>query len=222
MPGGKDATKIEAVKGETYTIYCTLPGHRAAGMHATITVGAAGRRRRGRHRHPHHDARRRPDLHDRAGRTVRGGPVPAGRRESDRKLMARRSFTTAAAVALGVAALAGCGSSSGGGAYKQPTGKPVETIRSRARRTSSARIDHRAGGHPRVQAHEHRHPALVPHQGRRRLHDRGGCGQDGVGQGEARARASTPSTATSPGTRVPGWKAPSPSSSPDPPLGSRR
>src|SRR3954468_3338973 len=42
VPGGKDAAKIEAVKGQTYTIYCTLPGHRAAGMHATITVGAPG------------------------------------------------------------------------------------------------------------------------------------------------------------------------------------
>jgi len=42
VPGGKDATKIEAVQGQKYTIYCTLPGHRAAGMHATITVGAKG------------------------------------------------------------------------------------------------------------------------------------------------------------------------------------
>src|SRR4051794_35191147 len=42
VPGGKDAAKIEAVKGQTYTIYCTLPGHRAAGMHATLTVGDAG------------------------------------------------------------------------------------------------------------------------------------------------------------------------------------
>ena len=42
MPGGKDATKIEAVEGQTYTIYCTLPGHRAAGMQATITIGAKG------------------------------------------------------------------------------------------------------------------------------------------------------------------------------------
>ena len=42
VPGGKNATKIQAVQGQTYTIYCTLPGHRAAGMHATITVGAPG------------------------------------------------------------------------------------------------------------------------------------------------------------------------------------
>jgi plastocyanin len=42
VPGGKDATKIQAVEGQTYTIYCTLPGHRAAGMHATITVGPKG------------------------------------------------------------------------------------------------------------------------------------------------------------------------------------
>ena len=42
VPSGKDAAKIEAVQGEKYTIYCTLPGHRAAGMHATLTVGAKG------------------------------------------------------------------------------------------------------------------------------------------------------------------------------------
>lgn len=40
QPGGKDASKIEAVDGETYTIYCTLPGHRAAGMESTMTVKA--------------------------------------------------------------------------------------------------------------------------------------------------------------------------------------
>jgi uncharacterized cupredoxin-like copper-binding protein len=42
VPSGKDAAKIEAVQGQQYTIYCTLPGHRAAGMHATLTVGAKG------------------------------------------------------------------------------------------------------------------------------------------------------------------------------------
>ncbi|MGZ7000005.1 MAG: plastocyanin/azurin family copper-binding protein, partial [Acidimicrobiia bacterium] len=40
QPGGKSAAKITAVAGQTYTIYCTLPGHRAAGMHSTITVKA--------------------------------------------------------------------------------------------------------------------------------------------------------------------------------------
>src|SRR6476469_6869529 len=39
VPGGKDAAKIEAVQGQKYTIYCTLPGHRTAGMQATLTVG---------------------------------------------------------------------------------------------------------------------------------------------------------------------------------------
>ena len=42
QPGGKSEAKVELVKGTTYTIYCTLPGHRAAGMHATLTVGKAG------------------------------------------------------------------------------------------------------------------------------------------------------------------------------------
>ena len=42
VPSGKDAAKIEAVDGQKYTIYCTLPGHRAAGMHATLTVGPKG------------------------------------------------------------------------------------------------------------------------------------------------------------------------------------
>jgi len=42
VPGGKDATKVDLVEGQEYTIYCTLPGHRAAGMHATLTVGAPG------------------------------------------------------------------------------------------------------------------------------------------------------------------------------------
>ena len=33
----KDSGKVELAAG-TYTIYCTIPGHRAAGMEATITV----------------------------------------------------------------------------------------------------------------------------------------------------------------------------------------
>jgi plastocyanin len=34
----KDSGKVELVAGQTYTIYCTIPGHRASGMEATITV----------------------------------------------------------------------------------------------------------------------------------------------------------------------------------------
>jgi plastocyanin len=34
----KDSGKVELAAGETYTIYCTSPGHREAGMEATITV----------------------------------------------------------------------------------------------------------------------------------------------------------------------------------------
>jgi plastocyanin len=42
--------------------------------------------------------------------------------------MTRRFFATAAAVAVGVSALAGCGSSSGGGGYVEPKGPPVKTV----------------------------------------------------------------------------------------------
>jgi len=42
--------------------------------------------------------------------------------------MIRRSLATAAAVAGLVVAAAGCGSSSGSGAYTPPTGPPVKTI----------------------------------------------------------------------------------------------
>lgn len=34
----RDSGKVELVAGETYTIYCDIPGHREAGMEATITV----------------------------------------------------------------------------------------------------------------------------------------------------------------------------------------
>jgi hypothetical protein len=41
VPSGLDAAKVDLAAGETYTIYCTLPGHRQAGMEAEIVVGAA-------------------------------------------------------------------------------------------------------------------------------------------------------------------------------------
>ena len=41
-PGGKNVVKVTFVEGQKYTIYCTLPGHKASGMHSTITVGKAG------------------------------------------------------------------------------------------------------------------------------------------------------------------------------------
>ncbi|MBV8950209.1 MAG: hypothetical protein JOZ99_04985 [Actinobacteria bacterium] len=42
VPGGPLTGKVDLVAGKTYTIYCTVPGHRAAGMQATVTVGPAG------------------------------------------------------------------------------------------------------------------------------------------------------------------------------------
>jgi|GEM_PF-4784887 Copper binding proteins, plastocyanin/azurin family. len=38
-PGGRSTAKVDFVEGQTYTIFCTIAGHRAAGMEATITVG---------------------------------------------------------------------------------------------------------------------------------------------------------------------------------------
>lgn len=42
VPQGLSASKVELKQGVAYTIYCTVPGHRTAGMEATITVGAPG------------------------------------------------------------------------------------------------------------------------------------------------------------------------------------
>ena len=36
---GESSVKVDFVEGQTYTIYCVIPGHRPAGMEATITVG---------------------------------------------------------------------------------------------------------------------------------------------------------------------------------------
>jgi plastocyanin len=38
VPQGPKSGKVDLKPG-TYTIYCTIPGHRAAGMQATINVG---------------------------------------------------------------------------------------------------------------------------------------------------------------------------------------
>jgi plastocyanin len=41
VPTGTSTLKVEFKEGEKFTIYCTIPGHRAAGMEATVTVGPA-------------------------------------------------------------------------------------------------------------------------------------------------------------------------------------
>ncbi len=35
----RGSVKVDFVEGRTYTIFCTIPGHRASGMEATISVG---------------------------------------------------------------------------------------------------------------------------------------------------------------------------------------
>ncbi len=41
VPGGPTTGKAGLEAGKQYTVYCSIPGHRAAGMEAKITVGAA-------------------------------------------------------------------------------------------------------------------------------------------------------------------------------------
>jgi plastocyanin len=42
VPTGLSAAKVDLKPNSTYTIYCTVPGHRVAGMEADIIVGAPG------------------------------------------------------------------------------------------------------------------------------------------------------------------------------------
>jgi uncharacterized cupredoxin-like copper-binding protein len=42
IPNGVNSAKVDLKQGQTYTVFCTIPGHRAAGMQATIVVGAPG------------------------------------------------------------------------------------------------------------------------------------------------------------------------------------
>lgn len=41
VPGGPEKGKVELAAGTTYTIYCSVPGHRAAGMEAEVNVSDA-------------------------------------------------------------------------------------------------------------------------------------------------------------------------------------
>ncbi len=42
VPNGVNSAKVDLKQGQTYTVFCTIPGHRAAGMQASIIVGAPG------------------------------------------------------------------------------------------------------------------------------------------------------------------------------------
>ena len=42
VPTGTSVSKALLVENKKYTIYCTIPGHRSAGMEATLTVGKPG------------------------------------------------------------------------------------------------------------------------------------------------------------------------------------
>jgi plastocyanin len=42
VPNGLSALKVDLKPNTTYTVYCTIPGHRQAGMQADIVVGAPG------------------------------------------------------------------------------------------------------------------------------------------------------------------------------------
>jgi plastocyanin len=41
VPGGRSSAKVELHAGRVYTVFCTIRGHRALGLQATITVARA-------------------------------------------------------------------------------------------------------------------------------------------------------------------------------------
>jgi plastocyanin len=45
LPSGKLGTQTLTLTAGTWRLWCSLPGHEAAGMHTTLTVTASGERR---------------------------------------------------------------------------------------------------------------------------------------------------------------------------------
>ena len=127
VPTGKNAAKVDLKQGQTYTIYCTIPGHRAAGMQADDHGRSAGRQARAGHPEPDpdHGARRRTSTSTTvpAGRE-RPGVAVEHRRIMSMKVSIHRSSRDRVRRGRGRMAEASSGSSS----YKEPTGPPVATL----------------------------------------------------------------------------------------------
>ena len=218
VPGGKNATKIEARQGSD--VHDLLHAPRPPRRRACTRRSPSARRA----------ASRRPGTADADDDHVAGGPTtttdPTGSPRSTRPSSpapVRRgtdgcveSFATAAAVALGVVALAGCGSSDGSGAYVAAhRARRSKTIAIEGTSFNSSRRSHRAGRASSSSRSTSRATSSTRSASRASpaSRSRRGAGKTAT-EGGARRRASTPSTATSPATRARAWKARSPSRSP--------
>ena len=75
VPDGLSESKVKLAANTDYVIYCTIPGHRAAGMEADLKVGAEGGAPGAGDRDPGVHARSgRCRVHARAGPVVRSRP----------------------------------------------------------------------------------------------------------------------------------------------------